>query len=191
MHRELKTAPTSTVLSVEDAKTHLRVDGNDEDDYISGLVAGATLAVERHCDRALLTQTWVVSLDRFPPGDRPLSLPLPPLRSVAALTYIDAAGTERGLADYQTSKRSPAIVAPAPGKVWPTTSTCLDAVRIEIEVGYGDAGTDVPPPVRHAILLLVAHWYENREPVTVGGGVNDLPFTVDALLAPYSVWSIA
>ncbi len=40
----------------------------------------------------------------------------------------------------------------------------------------------VPQKVRQAILLLVAHWYETREPVAVGKLVAQVPMTVDALL---------
>ena len=34
-------------------------------------------------------------------------------------------------------------------------------------IGYGSALTDIPETVRHALLMLVAHYYENRE--------NELP----------------
>ena len=37
-------------------------------------------------------------------------------------------------------------------------------------VGYGDAAGDVPEPLRQAIRLLVAHWYENRGLVALGDG---------------------
>ena len=35
-------------------------------------------------------------------------------------------------------------------------------IELDVEVGYGDAPADVPEPLRQAIRLLVAHWYENR-----------------------------
>lgn len=193
MHMELKTPPAAHPVTLEDAKSHLRVDGGDEDAYIADLIAKATRAAEQHCDRAFVAQTWVVSLDAFPSLGKMIALPMPPLMSVKSVTYIDTDGAEQTLApaNYQASKRSPAVIAPAPGKSWPTTQAGrLDAVGIEIEVGYGDAAA-VPAPIHHAILLLVAHWYENREPVNVGNIINNMPFTVDALLAPYRVWSLA
>ena len=40
----------------------------------------------------------------------------------------------------------------------------------------------MPIQLRQAILLLVGHWYENREPVmTTGMMAAPLPMTVDAL----------
>ena len=58
-------------------------------------------------------------------------------------------------------------------------------IEIAVTAGFGDAGSDVPEPVRQALLLLIAHWYEQREPVMLGGERADIPGTVAGLLAPY------
>ena len=50
--------------------------------------------------------------------------------------------------------------------------------------------TNVPEPLRQAIRLLVAHWYENRGIVAAGGEVAVLPQSVAALIAPYRVLSL-
>jgi uncharacterized phiE125 gp8 family phage protein len=44
---------------------------------------------------------------------------------------------------------------------------------------------DVPAPVKHAVLLLVAHLYEQRTPEITGTIVAKVAFAVDALLSPY------
>lgn len=44
--------------------------------------------------------------------------------------------------------------------------------------------TPVQPAVRHAVLLIVSHFYNNREAVTAEA-VNAMPLGVNALLAPY------
>ena len=49
---------------------------------------------------------------------------------------------------------------------------------------------DVPEPLRQAIRLLVAHWYENRGLIAVGGQTAVLPATVAALIAPYRMLSL-
>jgi len=51
--------------------------------------------------------------------------------------------------------------------------------------GYGAAASDVPQPLRQAVLLLVAHWFERREPVELGSALETVPMTVGGLLAPY------
>jgi len=44
--------------------------------------------------------------------------------------------------------------------------------------------TPVPAPIRHAILLLVSHWYANRDAAGEKPS-HAVEFGVDALLAPY------
>jgi len=48
----------------------------------------------------------------------------------------------------------------------------------------------VPEPLRQAIRLLVAHWYENRGLVAIGREIAVLPETVAALIAPYRVLAL-
>jgi uncharacterized phiE125 gp8 family phage protein len=62
-------------------------------------------------------------------------------------------------------------------------------IELDVVCGYGDAASDVPEPLRQAIRLLVAHWYENRGLATLGA-VTVLPATVAALIAPYRVLSL-
>lgn len=42
----------------------------------------------------------------------------------------------------------------------------------------------IPLPVKHASKLLVAHYYENREPVAFASS-SKVPMMVDSLLFPY------
>jgi uncharacterized phiE125 gp8 family phage protein len=63
-------------------------------------------------------------------------------------------------------------------------------VEIDVEVGYGGAPANVPESLRQALLLLVAHWYENRGMIAIGQTVAVLPMAVAALIAPYRVLSL-
>ena len=62
------------------------------------------------------------------------------------------------------------------------------ATIVRYRAGYADGA--VPAPIRHAILLMVGHLYENRMAVTVATGMTALPMGVDALLSPYRVWGL-
>jgi len=53
------------------------------------------------------------------------------------------------------------IVPPAPDAV-------AQGVAIEFTAGFGHTAADVPAPIRQALLLLIAHWFENREPAITG-----------------------
>ena len=57
--------------------------------------------------------------------------------------------------------------------------------------GYGADAGSVPEPIKLAIRLLAAHFYENR--IATGDAtqirMQELPMGVQYLLAPYRLWS--
>lgn len=194
MHGNLAivTAPTTEPLLVAEAKDHLRVIVSDEDDYIEGLIQSARTYLDGRdgvLGRALITQTWDYTLDEFP-ARQWIPLPLPPIQSIVSIKYRDAAGTLQtfGASNYSLSadKQWRPRVILAAGASWPGTWGEPEAVVIQTTNGYGNA-VDVPIPLRQALLLILGHLYENREPVNIGNIVTPLPLSVDALLAPYMV----
>lgn len=61
----------------------------------------------------------------------------------------------------------------------------IDAARVSIEKDLRRTFEgEVPPPVQHAALLLIGHWYAHREDV-VPGAMTELPRASRALLSPY------
>jgi hypothetical protein len=68
---------------------------------------------------------------------------------------------------------------------WPTDVTAgIGAVQVNYVAGYG-AASAVPQTIKHAILLLIGHWYVNRE--AVGPSMSDVPMAVSSLLG--SEWA--
>lgn len=195
----LITAPPGELLTLDDAKAHLRIDHTEED----GLVAALITAARQHIDgkdgwlgRALATQTWQLGLTAFPCGA--IRVPLPPLQSVDSITYIDTNGDEQTLAEsaYQIVESEPALILPAYGTAWPAVRCQAEAVKVRFTAGYDpgegsptDYAENVPQPIKQALLLLVAHWHQNRLPVSINAMPWAIPFTVQALLMPYrSAW---
>lgn len=41
-----------------------------------------------------------------------------------------------------------------------------------------------------AILLLIGHWYTNREAVLIGSTSKQLEFTIESLLQPYRIYGV-
>lgn len=182
-------APAEPVVSLAEAKAHLRVEHADEDAYITSLVQAATSHLDGWSGtlgRALVEQTWEVTLDAFPVGA--IHLPLGDVIAVTSVKYDDTAGDEQTVSstDYFLDNRSlDGWVVPFADVSWPDTLDAVNAVRVRYTAGYG-AASAVPAAIRHAILMLVAHWYANREAVTAGGA-SALPMAVDALTHPFRV----
>jgi uncharacterized phiE125 gp8 family phage protein len=186
----LVTEPGVEPVTLEEAKLHLRVDVDDDDDLITALIVAARQMVENILRRALVSQSWELNLDAFPGVDT-VEVPLPPLQSVEALTYTDASGVSHTLsaAAYSVDTYStPGRVRLNDGYAWPgDTLAAVNGVQIAFTAGFGDAGTDVPQAIRQALLLMVGHLYENREAVTDTRVLQTTPLALEYLLWPYRV----
>ncbi|MEL6623750.1 MAG: head-tail connector protein, partial [Pseudomonadota bacterium] len=75
-------------------------------------------------------------------------------------------------------------VRPATVSVCPSP-TQAQTLTIAFRAGFGATAEDVPAPIRHALLMLIAHWFENREPVSFGQSASRIPDAVSDLLKPY------
>ncbi len=183
--------PAVEPVSLAEAKAHLRVEHGDDDDIIAALVAGARVHVEAQTRRALIVQTWRLSRDAWPVNGRVAVLPAP-LRELVAVRVYQLDGTTQAIdADaFAIDKTSaPAVLAFAQGAL-PAPGRVVGGIEFDIEAGYGGAPSDVPQPLRQAIRVLVAHWYENRGLIAVDQSVAVLPDSAGALLRPYRVLSL-
>lgn len=185
---KLQSAPAVGVLTDADAKTHAVIGFTDDDAYINGLVLAASDYVEAQngiLGRALITQTWTLTLPAAPTGR--LCLPFPPLQSVSAITY-ESSGTQTfDPSNYRViSDGDEGFVELVDGASWPTTDSRSDAFSVTFIAGYGDAPSDVPAGIRQAVRLLVAHWYNQREAATEKP-FSALPMGVQMLLAPHRI----
>lgn len=177
--------PAEEPVSLAAAKAHLRIEDSAEDALVQSLITTSRLHIEAALGLALVSQDWVLRLDAWPPGGC-VSLPLRPLIGVTTVRIADGGGAlviPSGDYVVDTASAPPRLVPKSLG--WPLPSEPIDGIEIEFSAGYGPTGDDVPAPVRQAMLMLVAHWYEHREPALAGAPVTRIPDTVSALLAPY------
>ena len=184
-HRvERVTAPTAEPISVADAKRHLRVEHSDDDLLIKRLIetAVAYVDVRGALGKAMITQTWS---EWFAPNPSEIILSLGPVQSVSSISYYDTDNALQTslLANYHVlGPSSRTVIKPKTGYSWPTTFTRDDAIKVQYVIGYGDTFRDVPSTVRHAILMLVSHYYENRENELIGTISKTIPFGFKALI---------
>lgn len=187
----LLSGPAIEPVSLAEAKAHLRVEHDDSDDTIAALIAGARVHVETQTRRALITQSWRLVRDRWPADGRIEVLP-GPLRQLTAVRVYKPDGSTQAIdpAAFAADKASvPAVVAFPPGAL-PQPGRVVAGIELDVSVGYGDEAEAAPGPLRQAIRILVAHWYENRGLVATGVAGAMLPETAAALLAPYRVMSL-
>jgi uncharacterized phiE125 gp8 family phage protein len=184
--RRLSQATYPVLLS--EAKEHLRLeqDCDANDAYVLSCIATASEWIAARCGRALTLGTYELILDRFPTG--PVTLHVPPLyspdpqllvnfedRATRAVRRVDAI-----IIDHDLDPK----VAPVSG-AWPTGGRG----RIQWQAGYGTAA-DVPPQIRHAILMAITGFFDDRSGNALNTG-SPLASTIEALLASVSTGFLA
>ncbi len=187
MALQLRSGPVIEPVSMADMKNFLRVDSSDDDVLIASLITAARIYIETSIGKILITESWSYFKDRWP-GNGIIHLPLSPLQSVEEIRLHDEEGAYEVLEadDYEVD-----VVSPVPRIKLSQSTTpsglprTLNHVEVQFVAGYGSAEADVPADLRQALLILAAHWYEQREPIGFGGSFNEIPNTISAILSNY------
>jgi uncharacterized phiE125 gp8 family phage protein len=158
------TASPVPLISLQEIKTHLRLDHALEDEYLQNLIHSATEWVEHEIGRALLCQTWVKIHQPSEKASGELSfdqqaiilidLEYPPLIEIVSINTLLAGGAKKPLKRYVLNTNH----------LMPRLSLGYNhhAIAITYRCGYGDRPTAVPATLRQAVLTVVTQFYENR-----------------------------
>jgi len=174
-------------VTEDEANLHCRVEPGVAEDapLIRALILAARNYVENQLNRSLITQTWALVLDTFPSANE-IMLPKGDVQSVTSVTTYDEADDSSVFTTdgYRVDTYGDRITL-VDGYSWPSDLRAHNGVIVTYVAGYGDEPEDVPGGIRQAILMLVAHWYENREAVATGTINTVIKLGVDAALSGY------
>ena len=183
---------SSEPLSVSEAKEHLRVTSSDDDTYISNLIKVARQSAEISTRRCLISgTTYVASYKYFPFVYNHLRIPNPPLVSVSHIKYYDLADNLQTLSSseyiVESTLEDSALIGFNDAFTRPTLSReRMAPIQVQFEAGY----TETPIAIKQAMLLLISHYYDTREPISFTGEPFKIPRSVDFLLQQYAIRSI-
>jgi uncharacterized phiE125 gp8 family phage protein len=167
-------------VTLTQAKAQLRVTHSGEDTYITDLIARAKAWVERYTAKNIAAAEVVDTFTEF--GDY-LLLSRGPFVSLTSLGYV-LDGTPETIATDAVFVQDGKIYAPGAG--WPSYDTYSN-ITATYQAGY----TTTPPELDQAMLLLIGHWFENREGVVVGATNETLEYAIEALAGPFRTPTIA
>lgn len=189
-------APEVEPVTLAEAKDHLNFDSDDKDELIESYISAARGFVENFCHIVIAEALFEVTYDGFPAS--PVELPKAPLLSVESIKYDDENGDEQTLDDeaYSVDTSGPFGRVEVSGDGWPATDGTTNSVRIRFWAGYPqESGSspsvvDAPHELKHAMLLMIGHFFANREAVGESS-LAAMPLAVESLIGPYRVPVIA
>jgi uncharacterized phiE125 gp8 family phage protein len=181
-------ADTTLLVSLTSLKKHVAIDATEVyyDDVLTDMQLAAIEWIESKARLTLRSASFDVFVDELPCGNEPLYLPLWPVTSVTSFAYVDEDGAAQTLATASLQIEllsQPAALYPLADAVWPRTQPDKQRAATIRVVAGGNAQT--PAMVNHAIKLLVAHWFRNRETVLIGTVSSELSKAVDALIVQF------
>lgn len=201
MRLQLITAPWSSSplgsepLTLGEAKTFLKVDAGDDDTLIDSQIRGARNWAEKLLKRALITQTWELTLNAFPAVDNTknqlaqIHLPLGQTQSLISFKYVDEDGVTQDMvgaspAEFQSdlTRDTGGLLAPEFGGSWPAIRKTIAPILIRFTVGYGTDSADIPAQIMDGIRFYLGQVYEGRGPQDMKGVDATL---AEALLGPF------
>lgn len=200
MSTKLSIKPTQHAITRSQAKAQLRIKSDEvsEDKIIDIIILVATRVIEKMARRQFVTATYIKSLDEFQ-DDRNIKHPEdnlhhhhhngdhnniiilehPPLQELVSIDYIDVDGNQQSvdLNDVQVDTfKEPGRIAPAFGKSWPAARKQFSSVLITYKAGFGDDASFIPDDIRGALLILISHYFDNRDLVLTTNDVEQIEF---------------
>jgi uncharacterized phiE125 gp8 family phage protein len=172
MKHTVTVEPTFEPISLSEIKDHLRIDGSEEDQYLLGLIKAARRMVERYTRKAIITQRVEGWIDGIPCENYVELIPSPVQTGALVdpvVTFFNLDNTETVFAAtnyFVDSASTPARLVLNVGQPWPTYTRERNSMKFVWTAGWTTAA-NVPHVLLHAMKLLCAHWYAERE--IVGG----------------------
>jgi Phage gp6-like head-tail connector protein len=154
------------------AKSHLRVDGNYDDAYISSAIGRAINWFERVTNVSVNPVTWVWSPEQANFCNGVAQVPVSPVNSFT----VDAGGDVS--ADYAITTMSTHGIG-----LYALAGSYVDGMRVSIPSGYPDANA-IDFGITDAVLRYTSHLYENRE-ILVPGVDAQTPGWMSDVVATY------
>ena len=193
-------------LTLDTVRAHVAVDHTEDDVYLTGLMNSALAHLENLCGRAISETNVELYLDRFPEGD--IELPWLAPVAVSSIKYAltetpsepepedpeppSESSEEQDPPDIKTVPADDyavditgvyPVVYRLANTPWPTPDNKKRAVTISATLGW--SAEEMPEPLVIAALLLIGHWYANREAVSINQ-MASVPHGVKELVTAYT-----
>jgi hypothetical protein len=175
MHIQRLNTSSKELVSLAELKEYMRIEHDAEDNLLRTLQRSAYEWIEQFTCRSLLTTQWhFKSLPLKEGSEIQLCLPFPSLLEIEKVNHFHAPANKEAVKRYAIIEKNGMAYVCLQSKGFP--------VEIIYTAGFGADPDCVPEAFLHAIKVLVAYWFENRE-----GSICGIPDTVEIFLRPYQI----
>ena len=156
-----------SLVTLESAKLHLRVDGTGEDALIAVYITAAEQSAVSLLDRGVYADGTALGVAK-----------------AAATGELDTA-----IAAYESAIAAAEALADETAIAAAIQTAGNDLLRAQVAHRQAMDGMVVNEAIKAAVLLIVGSLYTQREDAVVGVSVAQLPNGAEWLLAPYRVYA--
>lgn len=178
------TGPATEPLTLDEAVRHLQLSVGNDNAYINGLISVARDVAENATGQALMTSTWLAVCESWPVLCGRISLAVSPVSSVTSVKYYaegsDTLTTVSSSLYTVSTAVTPAVITLSSDFTWPSLADRPDAVQVVFVAGNATAAA-IAPSLKHALRILVRHYYDHPE-LVASGAYDELPFGLRHLL---------
>lgn len=176
--------PLGEPLTLAEAKAHLRLDTDAEDGLVADLIKAARAHLEAVTGLALMSQGFRLVLDDWP-ADGVIQITRSPVQTIDGVTVYDAAGEPSAISLDGAALDGRARPARLVLAAMPRAGAAINGIEIDFTAGFGTAA-DLPPELKRALLLHVAHMYEFRGAVEPQMQPAGVPHGYHTLVSPWT-----
>jgi len=185
LNYKITTQPTTEPVTVAEAAQQCRLTASDlaADTNLTAELQRLIVAARKYAEgvvgKSLAEKTVTAVCDSFPAGNV-IELPVSTIKTLTSLSYKNEAGastdiTNRVIVDDFIF---PSRLILKSSENWPT-ETLYEVNPITIVYVTADTTTG---NIKAAMLLMIAHWFDNRAEVVTGQESFSIPFGAEALL---------
>ena len=185
LNYKITTEPTTEPVTVAEAAQQCRLTASDlaADTNLTAELQRLIVAARKYAEgvtgKSLAEKTVTAVCDSFPAGGI-IELPAGPIKTLTSLSYKNEAGTSTDITNsvIVDDFTFPSRLILKSSESWPT-ETLYEVNPITIVYVAADTTTG---NIKAAMLLMIAHWFDNRAEVVTGQESYSIPFGAEALL---------
>lgn len=165
---------TEPIVTMSEAQAYVRIETGEEEALLAGLIRTASGLCEAFINQIVVARDFELDLPATGAWER---LPITPVRSMATVAAVDAAGLV-----MPVDSGGYTLDVDFAGDGWVRLDQAVEASRVRVSgrAGMAEDENGVPEPIRQGVLRLVAHLFTARD-----GDGGEAPAAVTALWRPY------